>query len=34
MDKLLRNKITLITGCDQGIGRSICHLFADQGAVV
>lgn len=34
MDKLLRNKVALITGCDQGIGRSICTMFVDQGATV
>ena len=34
MEKLLRNKVALITGCDQGIGRSICTMFADQGATV
>lgn len=34
MDKLLLNKIAIVTGCDSGIGRSICKLFVDQGAIV
>ena len=34
MNKLLQNKVALVTGCDRGIGRSICTIFADQGATV
>lgn len=34
MDLLLRDKVALITGCDQGIGLSICKKFAENGAIV
>ena len=34
MDKLLKNKVALLTGCDHGIGRSICKIFVEQGATV
>lgn len=34
MEKLLHKKVALVTGCDSGIGRSVCKLFADHGAIV
>jgi 3-oxoacyl-[acyl-carrier protein] reductase len=34
MEKLLENKICIITGTAQGIGRSIAECFAKDGAVV
>ena len=34
MDDLLKKKIAIITGCDSGIGRQICKLFAEEGATV
>ena len=34
MEKMLKGKVAIITGCDSGIGRSACRLFADQGAIV
>jgi 2-keto-3-deoxy-L-fuconate dehydrogenase len=33
MDRLA-NKIALVTGCGAGIGESICHRFAREGATV
>jgi NAD(P)-dependent dehydrogenase (short-subunit alcohol dehydrogenase family) len=30
----LKNKVALITGAGRGIGRSIAHIFADEGADV
>lgn len=34
MEKLLENKICIITGAAQGIGREIARRFAEDGAVV
>lgn len=34
MDSMLHEKVALITGCDQGIGLSICKEFVSEGAVV
>lgn len=34
MDYLLKNKIAFVTGCDQGIGYSICEAFVKAGAIV
>ena len=33
MDKLLKGRTALITGCDTGIGRKICNVFVDEGAI-
>lgn len=34
MDLLLRDKVALVTGCDQGIGYSICETFIKAGATI
>ena len=34
MDRLLENKICIITGAAQGIGREIARRFAEDGAIV
>ena len=34
MERLLENKVCIITGAAQGIGREIAHRFAEDGAIV
>lgn len=34
MDKLVDKRIVLVSGCDRGIGLTICKRFAMQGAIV
>lgn len=34
MEKLLENKVCLITGAGRGIGRAMAELFAENGAIV
>lgn len=33
MENLMTGKIALITGCDSGIGRQICKVFVNEGAI-
>ena len=30
--KLLKNKLSIITGCNRGIGKAILEIFAEQGS--
>lgn len=34
MDLLLRGKVALVSGCDQGIGLAICNRLFEQGSIV
>ncbi|MBQ9765486.1 MAG: SDR family oxidoreductase [Lachnospiraceae bacterium] len=34
MDILLKGKVAFVTGCDQGIGYSICETFVKSGAII
>ena len=34
MELLLKDKVSIITGCDQGIGLEICKAFACAGSIV
>ena len=34
LNKLLENKIAIVTGAGRGMGKSISELFASEGAIV
>ena len=34
MQSLLSKKVTVITGCNKGIGKSILIKFAEQGSII
>lgn len=34
MDLLLKDKVSIVTGCDQEIGLEICRTFVREGSIV